>query len=141
MFSRIIVLSRTRLPRCFPKASAKVKQIFEPANFFEEKIEKKAKFLFSNFFRDYFYNILSIFETFSAKQCKNPRTKKKENSCIYRISSKIEIVKITIFAIKHILYIFVREQHKAESHIIHLIIYNIQDILTANIKSLPHMTA
>ena len=124
MFSRIIVLSRTRLTRCFPKASAKVKQIFELANFSQEKIEKKAKFLFSNFFRDYFYNILSIFETFPAKQCKNPRTKKKENSCIYRKSSKIETVKITIFAIKHILYIFAREQHKAKSHIIYLIIYN-----------------
>ena len=40
MVSRIIMLSQLALPRCFPKASAKVRQIFEPANFFEDFFKK-----------------------------------------------------------------------------------------------------
>ena len=34
------MLSQLALPRCFPKASAKVRQIFEPANIFEDFFKK-----------------------------------------------------------------------------------------------------
>ena len=41
MVSRIIMLSFfIALPRCFPKASAKVKQIFISANYFEDFLQK-----------------------------------------------------------------------------------------------------
>ena len=40
MVSRIIVLSSTALPRCFPKASAKVVLFFISANYLKRKITK-----------------------------------------------------------------------------------------------------
>ena len=41
MVSRIIMLSQLALPRCFPKASAKVVQLFETANKSKKKFAKK----------------------------------------------------------------------------------------------------
>ena len=66
MFSRIILLSRKLTVRSFPKASAKVRQIFKPANYSKDFFEKSREKATNRQKHEHIYKILNIY----VKKCR-----------------------------------------------------------------------